>query len=348
MGKKLFDKLQEDYIIQNYKTMSDQELGKILGVKASQIHGWLNYRKMSRTNKVKFSQSDKDYIISHYKVDSYKDIASVLGCTAAQIKGWVNNHIGGKVKIRNFNDDYFENIDCLEKAYWLGFLYADGWVIYNKSKRNYECSIQLQANDLDSLQDLNNELGGVHQISFRHKETVILNNPEISKTDSYILRIFSKKLVEDLMSHNILPNKTQFPIYPIVDQNLFLDFIRGYIDGDGCIYYYNKKRMLYVHITGAHKDVFTYIQKVLIEQYEINSSIYSESERKYRIILTGKNALRLLDLIYENPKAPKLKRKYEKYVTIKAAISNIEMKKSGKIGEAPLELGNTEVNDKIA
>lgn len=295
-----------------------------------------------------FTKEQEEYIASNYKTHSYKEISDVLGYTPRQIQGWVNNHIGGKVKIREFNNDYFENIDCPAKAYWLGFLYADGWIVYNKKRRNYECCIQLQSGDLAALQDLNNRLGGIHHIEFRNKEEKILNNPEKSITDSYTLRIFSKKLVEDLINHNILPNKTQLPDYPIVNQNLFLDFIRGYIDGDGCIYYYQKKHALAVHITGAHRDVFDYIQKILIEQYNITSGIYNETDKKYRIMITGKNALKLLNLIYKDTSTPKLQRKYEKYLTIKAAISEYEMKKSGKIGEALLEMGNTEVSDKIA
>nr|DAH59436.1 MAG TPA: LAGLIDADG-like domain [Caudoviricetes sp.] len=293
-----------------------------------------------------FSESDKKYISEHYLTESYKDIGDKLGYTARQVQGWVNNHFKGKIKIREFNSDYFKYIDCPAKAYWLGFLYADGWVVYNEQRRNYECSIQLQAGDLAILQDLNNRLGGIHHIEFRHKEFKILNNSEISITDSYTLRIFSKEIVEDLISHNILPNKTQNPIYPIVDKELFFDFLRGYIDGDGCIYYNSKKNALAVHITGAHEDVFKYLQSVLYEDYNISSGIYNETDRKYRIMLTGKNAIKLLELIYRNTSAPKLERKYSKYLTIKAAISEHEMKKSGNIGEGLT--ANTEISERIA
>ena len=31
-------------------------------------------------------------------------------------------------RIYNVNDDYFETINCEQKAYWLGFLCADGWI----------------------------------------------------------------------------------------------------------------------------------------------------------------------------------------------------------------------------
>lgn len=31
----------------------------------------------------------------------------------------------------NYNDNYFENIDTEEKAYWLGFIAADGSIVNN-------------------------------------------------------------------------------------------------------------------------------------------------------------------------------------------------------------------------
>lgn len=34
----------------------------------------------------------------------------------------------------NFNEHYFDNIDCQEKAYWLGFFAADG---YNHQSKGY-------------------------------------------------------------------------------------------------------------------------------------------------------------------------------------------------------------------
>lgn len=59
MGKKLFKQEQENYIIQNYLHLSDEELANELHVKSSQIHGWLSYKKLYRSTRTKFSESDK-------------------------------------------------------------------------------------------------------------------------------------------------------------------------------------------------------------------------------------------------------------------------------------------------
>ena len=154
----------------------------------------------------------------------YKDIAAKLGFTEKQIRSWVSNH--AEKKIRVFNNRYFQNIDTPTKAYWLGFIYADGWVSINEKRRTYELGIELCASDVQQLLDLNNELGGVHLISRKHKECVIHNNKVTSITDIVKLRIYSKPLVQDLIDAGILENKTLKSGFPIVEDSLFMDFFK--------------------------------------------------------------------------------------------------------------------------
>ena len=55
----------------------------------------------------------------------------------------------------NYNEKYFEVIDNEHKAYWLGFLYADGYVepIYRKDKiKAFRIEIGLCAEDKAHLE----------------------------------------------------------------------------------------------------------------------------------------------------------------------------------------------------
>lgn len=121
-----------------------------------------------------------------------------------------------------FNVDYFENINSSNKAYWFGFLLADGCV------RKYTVTLEINQNDVLHLQKLKKCIHGNMDISFRK------NRPYCSIT------LHSKKTAEDLTKLGCVKNKTK---YGFVDLDLFgeykFDFLRGYIDGNGSI---SKKR----------------------------------------------------------------------------------------------------------
>ena len=106
--------------------------------------------------------------------------------------------------------------------------------------------------------------------------------------DSAVLRIYSKKIVTDLMSYGIEPNKTQKDICPQIEDKYFFDWLRGYIDGDGC-YYISSRQSLSVNITSASKIVLEYLQSKL-HSYNIETHIYSEQKRKHRLCCFKKEA----------------------------------------------------------
>ena len=316
--KKLFNEKQIEYIVSNYEYMTYKEIGEnIGGYKTEQIAGWLSNNGYKKHNRSIFSKSDIDYMSQNYKNKTYKEIAKDLGFTELQVKGWINHNCDSK--LRDFDKDYFKSINSSNKAYWIGFIFADGSIQYNTKRRNYELVIELNKGDVELLEDFNRELGNVHDIKFRHREKYICGYPELSITDSAVLRIYSKDIVDGLISHGVVPNKTNNTVYPKLE-NYFLDFLRGYIDGDGCIHI-SKSNHLYVHITSSFIDVFEYLQNKLSE-YSINSSIYKEKERKYRLCFYGDNAERLLDLIYYDEHVQKLDRKYNKYLLYKNGLPN--------------------------
>lgn len=338
--KKLFNEEQQLFIINNYLNMTYQDIANQLGdYTATQISGWLHNNGYYKGASSIFNEEEKEYIRSNYLLMTYKEIGKHLGYSERQIRGWVNNNC--KKKNRVFNTRYFQDIDNSTKAYWLGFIFADGWISGN------ELGIQLQKRDEEHLNKFNNELGGVHKISHSHFEGVIHNNKVISVTDSSTLRVYSSDMVCDLINHGINYHKTYVESFPIVSEEFFLDFLRGYIDGDGCIYLSKNNKQLAVHITSANQNVLLYIKEKLKEEYFINTNVYSETELKHRIMATGKMALNLLDLLYENENGERLERKYQKYLEVKGSPKWQHLGNNvGKIGEGCD--ANTEVNDEIA
>ena len=256
-----------------------------------------------------FNKEQQDYIVKNYLILSYKEIGSNLGFTERQIRGWLNNH--GYNKNRKINDKYFDCIDTPLKAYYLGLIYADGWICANSNTRNYEFGIELQSEDKYILEKLNNELGGYNIISHKEPQIRSINGYKANSGHSDVLRIYSKPLVLSLISNGIETNKTYKNVFPIVPNNLFFDWLRGYIDGDGC-YYTNKATNTYMHITCCSKEPLLYVQNKL-KEYSIKSTIYSETSRKYRLMCTDYNSLHtLVNHLYYQDDLFYLQRKYEK------------------------------------
>lgn len=118
----------------------------------------------------------------------------------------------------NMNTYVFEKIDTEEKAYWLGFLYADGYVSFDTNH------IELSLATCDSA----------HVFKFGE----FLNFDGTIQTNDIRTRISfrSKKIHDDLIKLGCIPQKSlisKFPNYNQVPKHLMIPFIRGYIDGDG-------------------------------------------------------------------------------------------------------------------
>ena len=129
------------------------------------------------------------------------------------------------------NHNFFNKIDTEEKAYILGFLYADGYV---STKRNL-IGLTLQESDIEIITKIN-------KIIHKDKPLVFINtkkyHPGKNWQNSLRMEIASKQMTNDLVRLGCIPNKTyflKFPAYEIIPEFLFHHFIRGFFDGDGCI-----------------------------------------------------------------------------------------------------------------
>jgi hypothetical protein len=319
MGKpKLFDENQEQFILNNYQTMSNEQIAMALGENytRSQVNSWLQHRGIKRNGlgciykHSIFSQSDIDFIKKNYDTMTSKEIGDILGFTAKQIRGKCCD-LGLNGKRRQINDDYFENIDTSLKSYFLGFIYADGWIIKNDDSGNYEFGMKLSSKDKYLLELLNNELGGQNIIYHHEPQDVVICQKQIAHSGHCdTLRVYSKKIVCDLNNHGIEINKSLKDTIPVVDDDLFFDFLRGYIDGDGCYYCYNNQT--YMHITCGSRLPLEYIQNKL-NQFDIKTQLYTENERKYRLMCTSFSEMnKLIHCLYYQDDLFYLERKYEK------------------------------------
>ena len=95
---------------------------------------------------------------------------------------------------KSLNENYFESIDTEHKAYWLGFMLADGCV--NKSRDRIELS--LKEEDYDHLVKFKNDLNSGHKIG---KKIKTINDKVYI---SYRLGFNSKKMKKDLINYRLI------------------------------------------------------------------------------------------------------------------------------------------------
>lgn len=239
---------------------------------------------------------------------SYKDISIQLGFTERQIRSKINGI--GLSKLRSFNKSYFKNITKPNQSYWLGFIYADGYIVFRPNSRTYELGIELKNTDVKLLKKLNYELGNVHTIYEKHRFKNF--NGYDYETDSVILRVYSKEVVNDLINHGIVPNKTNQNTFPKCE-SYFWDFLRGFMDGDGCIYI-NPKGRISVKFVNSNEGFLKYLNDTIYDLIKIHGSIYKENDKKYQLVFFRQSDVNvLLDKIYYNLNNCKLERKYDIY-----------------------------------
>lgn len=138
-------------------------------------------------------------------------------------------------KLISYNRDYFKKIDTEQKAYWLGFAYADGCVSKSGS---YDFDITLKYSDKKHLEKFAKEILYEGKIK---KRVIKLGNKE---HEACRIILSSEDLCKDLIKLGCGINKTfnlKFPTYNQVPKNLMRHFLRGVTDGDGTLGIYNNR-----------------------------------------------------------------------------------------------------------
>jgi len=165
-----------------------------------------------------------------------------------------------------FNFDFFENIDTEEKAYWLGFIAADGCVQGNN------LTIGIQEKDEILLQTFNKHIGSNYPI----KKTIPTEKHPFIK--SY-LRITHPKTIKDLKKYNIVPKKTYgLRFSNNISETLHQHFLRGLFDGDGSWVIY--KGRVKFSICGGDELFLQDIQNLLITHVGLHKTKICKQNKK--------------------------------------------------------------------
>lgn len=281
--------------------------------------------------KSKYLQEEINYIKDNYQTKTYKEIADHINTfndvnkTSKQVRSKARLLGLSKAKVQDYNRRYFQDINTPEKAYWLGFIFADGWIRKGHGRNgstSYELGIELSVTDREHLVKFANAIG---MDSNKIKERVRKGNwikPSQDEDlagnfsgshETSVLRAYSKDMYYDLIENNVIENKTNFDIFPNVKDSLYRDFLRGYFDGDGSIYLEGSKGNGQCHITCASENILNNIKERLMD-FKINTgNIYKEHNTKYRLYVNKKEDVKnFLDFLYKDADIY-LDRKYQAY-----------------------------------
>ncbi|MCK9445636.1 hypothetical protein M0Q50_01945 [bacterium] len=207
-----------------------------------------------------------------------------------------NNIISKSSKIYNVNENYFENIDTEEKSYWLGFLYADGYVRM-KNDRSGELKLKLKRSDKNHIELFKKCLGSTHKITDGISNVTVSGRTYTSLYS--VISIYNKKIVQDLMNIGCTNNKTFNINMPLLKNDFIRHFIRGYFDGDGTICKYKKKSIF--SFTSGSLIFLEQIQNIMCENITLNKLKISNYKSYHRFGWTMKNDINnIYSYLYDN------------------------------------------------
>ena len=207
-----------------------------------------------------------------------------------------------------YDINYFEVIDTEEKAYWLGFIYADG-CISNDNKQ--QLIIELCKQDKIVLEKFIGSINGNNQI-YENKH-------------SCRLTICQKAFTNNLLDKGVFPKKSlllKFPNTNIIPKQLIRHFIRGYFDGDGsisCNQYYNKTQDNYYYVSefnilGTISFVESLSEFLPSSKYKIKHETRQTNVYKYRVY-NRVDIIKIFHYLYDDSNIY-LERKYDKFIDI--------------------------------
>lgn len=259
----------------------------------------------------------RNQVIQMYlNFESVNSIKNKLGITQSKInrilkEGNVPRISQSKRNNPHLIEDYFTEINDVNKAYWVGWLITDGSLL----DKDHSISISLQKGDQHILEVLQKDL----QIDNKIKPF----------NGDYVKFYFScKSLYTDLLKYGLKQNKTFDITIPELDDSLYPALLRGCFEGDGGLSILNSrgKEELELSFTGNIYTV-TKFNELISKFTGIKLRKITKNNSIYRIRWSNKQEIiTILTFLYKDCGEHKLDRKYNKYLQI---------------------LGNTEINSEI-
>lgn len=248
---------------------------------------------------MKSKYNNKEFLEEAYqRLKNGRKIAEELGLPRSQVYRWLKQYgiTNQKWTKHSVDEKFFKEINTKEKSYYLGLIMADGCIYKGDSPRSYVFQMNLSIKDKNQLIRFNERLNSDYPI----KDCLSTSDKLISE-----LTISNTEFCKNLMNHGVLCRKTQHCSFPDwLDSDLKPSFLRGFFDGDGCIYHNPKRRWnrMEYSIVGTKEFLFG-LQRYLSEENGIASSLYSctASDKVLRLVIARVDSLKkIYHLMYDD------------------------------------------------
>lgn len=248
-----------------------------------------------------------------------------VGSSPKRLSKYLKNNgieITNPIKVRQMNEDFFKVIDTEQKAYWLGFIYADGCVsenIKNGRVKSMTLGIILKDSDEGHLQKFLDDMGYVNG-KVTHKN-VALHGTSFKAAR---VAINNTQMCRDLIKLGATPRKSHtltFPSKDAVPDHLLRHFIRGYVDGDGYVGHVTNSSRLRFGMVGTRWFLEGLMERVPLFKATIKIDKRSKIHTTNNSIdLTHTKAENIIRYLYTDANVY-LDRKYNKILPF---IENVE------------------------
>ena len=303
------------FLKDNFESKLFRELSKTLGRTESAIRA--KCFDLNLFKNTPWTDNEVNFVKDNYMEMKTADISQILNRTMSAIE-LKAKRLGLKKYPYTCDYHYFDDVDTEEKAYWLGFLTADGWINKNDKNNAGVTGIELQYEDINHLKKFNKSIGGNYKITDRWRPCTISTSDKEKEHHMCCIRIFSLTMYNSLIDKGFTKNKSFDCNMPSLREDLIRHYIRGYFDGDGCLCFTNKS--FRINFTTASKVLNDDVSKVLnLENFNITEGTYINdyNTTMYKIdICRQQDKINFLDWIYKDSNIY-LDRKYKKYLKVK-------------------------------
>ena len=256
--------------------------------------------------KIEREKRDKE-IIKLLETHSQKDVAKMVNLSQSRIQKIAKNN-GVKYKKSRLNMsktpldiDYFYKINTPQKAYWLGFICADGYINPTYSK------LTIMVKDVEILENFKKDIKSEHKIS-----KIIQHDKRTNKCyEEYSLQVTNELFVSGIKKFGVYHDKSDNLSFPCCfNEDLYPYFIAGLFDGDGSV---SKNRKTLKCNLISTKEVLTFINDFFAKKFGWKAcTLYKVSKNKPNVYKTFwyKHSVDFLKYIYCGEQSLYLQRKY--------------------------------------